>query len=80
MGEKSPPRFWPDFLFMSLTYATYLGVLENIQSLALGSKTGPQEADFNFKPKYSDFDHFDKIVSSSMGWRDEISTSFGPKW
>ena len=30
MGENSPPRFWPDFLFMSLTYATYLGVLENI--------------------------------------------------
>ena len=30
MEENSPPRFWPDFLFSNLTYATYLGVLENI--------------------------------------------------
>ena len=30
MGENSPPIFQPDFLFSSLNYATYLGVLENI--------------------------------------------------
>ena len=44
-------------------------VLENISSSALGPKTGSQEADFNFKPNCSDFDHFDKMVSSSMGWK-----------
>ena len=78
MEENSLPRFWPDFLSMILPYATSLGVLENIQSLALWSKTGLQEADFNFKPNYSDFDHFDKMVSSPMNWRDDISISFGP--
>ena len=30
MGEDSPSNFLADFLFSSLTYATYLGVLENI--------------------------------------------------
>ena len=69
MGENSPLKFWPVFLFISLTYATYLGVLENIKSSALGSKTGLQDLDFNFKPKYNNFDHFDKMVSSSMGWK-----------
>ena len=51
MGENSPASFWPDFLFISLTYATYLGVLETVQSLAMGSKLGRHKNDFPSKPE-----------------------------
>ena len=74
MGEKSPPKILTDFLLCTLTKTTHLGVLETIESLALGPKPGPQEDDFNSRPEFSDFDHFDKMLSSSKGLRVKNST------
>ena len=74
MGEKSPPKFLADFLFSTLTKPTHLGVLETISSLSLRPKLGPQDDNFNSRPEYSDFDHFDKMLSGSMGLRDGNST------
>ena len=69
MGKNSPSNFLADFLFSSLTYATYLGVLKTVQSLVLGSKVGRQENDFTSKPENRSNNPLDKMSSGSMGLR-----------
>ena len=73
MGENNPSNLLADFLFSSHTYATYLGVLETVQSLALGSKVGRQKDDFTSKPENRSNDPLDKMSSGSMGLRYENS-------
>ena len=69
-GEKNPSKILADFLFSRATQATYLGVLETIQSLALGSKPGSQEDDFIFRPENRGFEPLDKIGSGCQPWWD----------
>ena len=73
-GEKSPPKFLADFLFSTPFKTTYPCVLEIILSLALEPKPGAEKGYLTFRPENSDFDHFDKMLSGSLGLRDGKST------
>ena len=76
-GENSSTKFWAKFLFDVPSQGTYLGVLETIESLALGSKPGPQEDNLTFRLKIRHFDHVYKMSSGSIGLTDGNSTQCG---
>ena len=73
-GENSPPIFFTDFLFSSLSWATYVGVLENIKSLALGPKSWAQEDYLLSMPESWGFSYLNIMPSGSLGLKDEKST------
>ena len=61
-----------------MCYATFLGVLETILSLALGSKPGPHEENLSLRAENTGYDdHLDKMVSGYLGLSDTNSTYCG---
>ena len=73
-GENSPPKFLTDFLFSSLSWATYLGVLESVKKLALGPKPWAQEDYLSSMPKSNGFSYLYIMPSGILGLKDEKST------
>ena len=72
-GENSPPKFLTDFLFCSLSWATYLGVLKIIKSLALGPEPQAQEDYLSSIPENKGSSHLYNMPSGSLGLKDEKS-------
>ena len=73
-GENSPPIFFTDFLFSSLSWATYLGVLESVKNSALGPKPWAQEDYLSSMPKSRGFSYLYIMPSGILGLKDEKST------